>query len=373
MQISMKRFQNVLVLLILVSLFWSCNRNPKNQGEGNILEDTTISHVEDSLSSNFVRDVLDSEVYKINDIHVCDLSVDRQDNTGNIPLSDYFGFSDHPDSLVIPKGYLGKRNLKIGDFSFLKVQGEYRKHFLEYNGKKEIDSIFIFNFQRDTVLSYQIKDVSIVASLNPYFEPNKYPITQDEFMIGFELNKNQLGVLSNGEDGDINLVYVGKSNPFVMGKIKPILWKKVDDSLFPKNAKIFNPNGYEKYYKRTIGTFKFETNELIYFVQMKSLTDNINSNLDGFEGRHFVVVDPKDQMVVYEKSDAILHEGDEGSLYSLKDDITKELKYLQWTGTIFKNKPSIIYFNDHPQFGCQSIYFLDSKEPPIVIGCDNRH
>lgn len=69
-------------------------------------------------------------------------------------------------------------------------------------------------------------------------------------MIGFELNKDQLGVLADRKDDDLNFVYVGKSNPFVRGKIKPILWKKVDDNLFPKNVKPFNPKTYEKYPKK---------------------------------------------------------------------------------------------------------------------------
>ncbi|HET8829265.1 MAG TPA: hypothetical protein VFM79_07975, partial [Pelobium sp.] len=99
----------------------------------------------------------------------------------------------------------------------------------------------------------------------------------------------------------------------------------------------------------------------------------INSDLGGFEGRHFIVINPKNQAVVYDKSDAILYEGDGGSLYLLEHNKTTKSKYFQWTVSIFKNKPPILYFNDSPQFGCTSIYFLDSQEPPIEIGCDNRH
>lgn len=187
------------------------------------------------------------------------------------------------------------------------------------------------------------------------------------------LNKNQLGVLAKRKDGDLNFVYVGNNNPFVREKIKPILWKKVNDDLFPKNVKPFNPNGYEKYPKRTVGTFKFETDSLLYFVQSKILTDDSKSGVWDFQGRHFVVINKKDLTVAYEQSGAIMYDSDWGNYYLPEKDITPDSRYFQWTGAIFKNKPPIIYFNDGHPFGCPSIYFLDSKELPIEIGCDNRH
>lgn len=370
----MNKLQNILMLLTIAT-FLSCNNNTKKEAE-TYKNDSIATPIKDSLIDNISNTSQDSNVFKRNNIHIFSLHVYEDFETnkiiGNIPLSDYFGYSGNPDSLVIPKKYLGKRDLKIGDFSPLEVQREYRKRFLEYNDKKETDSIFIFNCQRDTVFSCQIRDVRIIASLNPYFEPDKYPITQDEFMIGFELNKDQLGVLADRKDDDLNFVYVGKSNPFVRGKIKSILWKKVDDSSFQKNAKPFNPAGYEKYPKKTTGTFKFETNDLIYLVQMKALINDSKWDVGEYQGRHLVIYKPqKPDYIIYEQSDVIRSGDDEGYFYPM--DKVIDPKSFQWTGAIFKNKPPVIYFNDSQPFGCPSIYFLDSKEPPIEIGCDNRH
>ncbi len=88
---------------------------------------------------------------------------------------------------------------------------------------------------------------------------------------------------------DLNFVCLGNQNLFVTGKIKQLLWKKVDDSAFPSNAKPFIRKDHEKYPMITRDTFKFETEDLIYFVQMKILNDNSKSGVDEFEGRYLVV------------------------------------------------------------------------------------
>lgn len=168
-----------------------------------------------------------------------------------------------------------------------------------------------------------------------------------------------------------NFVYVGKTNPFVKGKIKPILWEKVEDKVFPKNVKPFDPNPYKSNNIRTSATFKFEADTLNYFVQMKKLRGCCGSDPE-FESRQFAVVNSKSQNVVFEISETKYCEGDEGSFYSINNKSMGK-KYYQWTGAIFKNKPSIIYFNDETPFVCPSIIFLNSDEPPISIGCDNRH
>ena len=123
---------------------------------------------------------------------------------------------------------------------------------------------------------------------------------------------------------------------------------------------------------RTSGTYKFETDTLNYFVQMKKLIGGCGNETTEFEGRHFAVVNSKNKNVVLEFSETNDCEGEKGSFYSINNKSMGK-KYYQWTGAIFKNKPSMIYFNDSEPFGCPIIIFINSDEPPISIGCDNRH
>lgn len=162
----MNKPQNILVLLIVIT-FLSCNRNPKKEVETD-KKDSVASYTQDSIVSFVDNAPIDSNLFKINNIEIFPLNVYEEE--GNIPLSDYFGYSNHPDSLVIPKKYLGDKKLKVGDNSYLKLSGAYRTRYLAYNNKKETDSIFVFSCKLDTIFSYQIKDVSIVAFLSGYIK-----------------------------------------------------------------------------------------------------------------------------------------------------------------------------------------------------------
>ena len=361
--------QNVLLLIATVILL-SCNNTPEKKLSANSQKSKSVnkkikaSDIDNSINEN-------TEEYKMNDLEIYFLGFDYTEEykikSGFFSLSDFFGYSDHPDSLVIPKQYL-KSILPNNKDNFVKLTGVYRNRFLEYNHTKETDSIFVFSCDLDS-----IKEVSIVAYINQYFDETREIITQDQFVIGFEFDKEQVKIFSDEMADGTNFVYVGKTNPFVKGEIKPILWEKVEDKLFPTNVKPFDPTLYKKSNNmRTSGTYKFETDTLNYFVQMKKLIGGCGNETTEFEGRHFAVINSKNNNVVFEKSKTIECEGDYGSFYSINNKNRGKNDY-QWTGAIFKDKPPMIYFNDEAPFGCPSMFFLNSDEPPISIGCDNRH
>ena len=91
---------------------------------------------------------------------------------------------------------------------------------------------------------------------------------------------------------------------------------------------------------------------------------------DKVQHRYLIVLDSKTERIVYE---GIFLDTESTYLAELSfQNKISEYEY-QWTGEIFKNKPSVIFGFLGYSFGCPSIEFLDKTEPPIVISCDNRH
>jgi hypothetical protein len=276
---------------------------------------------------------------------------DPAERIGFISLSDNYLLSDHPDSLAIPDLYPDEGNALVEDKEYFTLESTYRKKFLTKTKISETDQVFIYNYYRDTLVSFPVKNLKVVACLSVYASEDNSPYSQGDYMIGFEIDKN---VLTNlGEYYSETFVYVGKENPFVQGKLRNIAWKKNEPADFPantmnsKNAIILQ--SYEKG-----DTYTYKTSELHYFIQ-----DYLRNN--DVSARRVLAVDSQTKETV---RDQFYYDSEGSGLAPLNN---------QWTGELFKDKPAVIFGMEYVSFGCPFIAFLDKSEWNVGINCDNRH
>jgi hypothetical protein len=233
-----------------------------------------------------------------------------------------------------------------------------RKQFLEKTKISEFDKIYIYEIDTDAIITYNITDLQIAACINIYFSGEHHEKSEFDYEFGFDLGKHY-----NGRN---NFVFIGKNNPFQTGKLKPIIWKKIDSKTFPKkfNSEIIHDDrkiwleGFEP-----AESYTFTNENLDYYIQ--------NLTKDGrFKHRYIVVINSKTEKVVFEN---VQIDSESTSLMPLITENTNDYYENQWTGELFKNKPTIMFGFLSYSFGCPSITVLDETEPAIPILCDNRH
>ena len=299
----------------------------------------------------FTKEVLEqpNNDWSLVDIAIFNLENFRghKDANGFINLSEIQKISEHPDSIVVSKNYLGDQ--KEEEVSHFKLEPLYRKRFLANTKLSEESKVFIYNYKLDSLLIFKIKDLNVVAKLSPY--ENSENLNQYHYMYGLEINKEHLA--NWGVYYFSSFVHVGEKNPFSTGKMSPMLWTKIEISEFPLDLK----NGLKnKKDIQSLAVFKTEINGFEY-----SYTSN----------GQLVVVDTKLNKIVY-----ITHfyQGESASLAPISIAGNKnEYGIEQWVGPMFKNYPTAIFGFQYFSFGCPSIKLIDNRNSFVGIMCDNRH
>lgn len=310
------------------------------------------------------------------DLAIFDLELRKNESVGFISLSDVYPLSERPDSLAIPNledelnDKLGKLPENPTDESIEKVKDQfiknaeyfilsskYRKIFLSKTKILETDLVFIYDYSLDVLISFTVKNLNIVACLNIYGAD--WPYSQNDYMIGFEINKKFL--TGFGKYPSNTLVYVGKENPFVQGQLKHIVWKKIETTDFPTSAVSSKDTSelreYFRAYQYVTGTtYKYEKEGLQYFIQ-----DFIRLQDNFIPAKRLIVIDLKTKETIFNKH----YFSSEGTSFAPLNN--------QWTGKLFKNKPPVIFGFQYESFGCPSITLLDSMENEVGINCDSRH
>lgn len=293
---------------------------------------------------------------------IWDLEENENKKVGFISFSDSYPLSENSDSLAIPDFYtIEKENRE-----YFKLVKKYRKRFLSKTKISETDSLFIYDYSTNVLLSFSIKNLKVVAYLNNYRNVNNCrPCDQYDYRIGFEINKSLLNGLGNHYQHA--LVYVGKENPFLQGQIKPIVWKTINPNEFP--LKKSNPKTNYRYPNTTRDkTYLYESNEFQYFLQ-----DLVKTNTNEVWERHLLIIDKNNGNLVVER----VFQYSEGTrltpLYLGKPSEDWVIHPKQWTGKFFKNKPNVVFGFESILYGCPRIIFIDSKEEDIWTKCDNRH
>lgn len=199
----------------------------------------------------------------------------------------------------------------------------------------------------DTIFVYKTKQIPLIEKAN----------THSGIEIGFKITNINLDLM--GEYYRNTFVYIGNSNPFQTRNVHPIQWRQVDSTLFPSNIKSTNHKPwFDSYSRREV--FQFSTDSLTYLIQ------NLTSSKETLQARHLIIKESISDSVLFN----MVYNDDEGTglspLFNVKENI-------QWTGQIFKDKPSIVYGFLLVSFGCPWIDFVGVKESSIRILCDNRH
>ena len=335
----MKSSHYLLILLVTLQ-FMSCKKTASDKI-------VAIPVADEILTDSIANEFDEAEVnVKYKDLIIYPLSTyDKVANqpTGFIPLTDAFPWSEHKDSIAISSEYLG--NYEGTEFHTLNEK--YRSRFLQLMKIKETDNVFIYNYRLDSIYTFQVKDLPLLAHITVYGADG--PIRPFDYLIGFDLQNflpiKEFDVYYNA------LVYVGSENPFNTGKLKPILWKKIGPNEFPKEVKSKSITA-----TKISKLYKYQMNSMDYYL--------INDN-------HLVIVETATKKLITE---AIFTEGESTSRATLSfANSINENAPEQWTGNLFKNKPPVFFGFTYESFGCTSINFIENPSNSIYLHCDNRH
>lgn len=263
--------------------------------------------------------------------------------TSFLDMSDTF-FEHYYDEIDPNKRILlTENNLKKDT---VRLNHEQRNILMDSLKISESDKVFIYEVEKDRVLTYNIKDLPAIACINIYSFSTQEQLNREEnYEFGFDLGKK----ITDWN----NFTYVGKENPFLTGKVQPIIWNKIENNEFPTNEK-YKENDESK------SSYKFSNFEFDYFIQKKS------------SSYHLIIIDKSSKTEIHNK----YYSENEGTyLVPLNiEGIENNAKEpLQWTGKLFKDKDPIIFGLLSHSFGCPALTVLSKTELDIIIQCDNRH
>ncbi|MBK7566594.1 MAG: oxidoreductase [Bacteroidetes bacterium] len=287
------------------------------------------------------------------DLQIFDLrsyEVDSTHSIAFISLSEIYPLSENADSLATPD--LSDMEVEsASNFNYIILDSAYRKRFLRETNVSETDKLFVYDYATNSFHVFVVKELKVVACLNIY--GGDWPYSQYDYMIGFELNQKDLKGFD--EYFTSSFAHIGKENPFVHGKVKPIIWKKIETGSFPYTE---YPNYDTLYAGKCVkgDAYTFQSEGWNYFVQdYYRIADNWPAL------KRLVVIDGKTMETVCDK---LFYSGESASFAPLEE---------QWTGKLFKNRSPVIFGFHYFTFGCPSITFLNTDESEVYINCDNRH
>ncbi|MFY8107538.1 MAG: hypothetical protein ACOVO9_01050 [Bacteroidia bacterium] len=313
-----------------------------------------------------------------NNLEVYDLSTFHFNNNkeiGFISFSDKYQLNEDADSLAIQTKteyeFEYNSNKHYRD-EYIKLDSKHRKRFLNQLKISEKDSLFIYHYGKDTIMSFKIKNLNVVACINSYRqgeqnEPNFEGFDQYDYMIGFEIEPIIIKRL--GESYNQNFVCVGKVNPFIKNQLKPVVWTKINRTQFPgMGINTANELLSKRRKIQSDSCYKFTNTNHTYYVKDMFFNDG---NYVSSSRRIIVFENKTGEMVL----DEFIQEGESTSVSPLNNLNTEEGRnYIyQWTGKLFKYKAPVIFGLNGESFGCPHISFLDFSEQSIYLNCDNRH
>jgi len=280
-----------------------------------------------------------------------------KETVGFISLSDVYIISESPDSAAIPSMEL----LDTVQSKHFYLDSMYRKRFLEGTHISPTDSVFLYNYVNHLSASFSVKSLKVLAKLNDYRSADEYPHQPYDYQIGFELAPAIRKKLC--PNYSFPLVCIGKTNPFIKGQMKPIVWTKVPAKEFPP----YEVDTTNRWVLRNVkrGT-TYRANLVGYTIFVQDILSNENDNLSA---RQLIVTDSKTNTLV--RNDCFYDS--EGAMPAPLNLMTSEKMINQYVGRLFKGKPPVIMGFEYLSFGCDGITFLKKDLPPVYINCDNRH
>lgn len=275
--------------------------------------------IENGIDTVYVFNAFLSSNYTYSDIKIYRASPfdkinDKKIRTGFLNLSESYFNNEYSENSMLSNN-------------------EQRKKFLNRINVSELDSVYIYDINSESISSYKVNDLPVITRENIY---------EVGYEIGFDLGNNYTG-------NYYNFAYIGKENPFQKGKLKPIIWSKDKKENFLEVRNLNNQKA-----KLNVSDFyKYQTPKTIYY-----------SN-----GRRFISIKKDNNKIVFDK----ILDGGEGWDVNPLNSVNNNETIYQFEGELFKNKAPILFGLTYTSFGCSYIYFMNEFEPAIKILCDNRH
>lgn len=276
------------------------------------------------------------------------LTYAQDESTGFVSLSDNYRLSDHPDSLAVPISEINRDSVQ-----FITLSSVYRKRFLDGTNLSEDDKVFIYNFEKEKFVELEIRNLKVIAVLSVYTTIYDWPFSPYDFQIGFKIDASYLAGFSDYYSN--TLVYAGRENVFIQNQLNRIEWRVIESTEFP------NQLISEKY----ASIIKEEKLELT------------NCHEYSMEEHNYYLQTFKKNGIDYAKQLVVVHKASKSKIYERFYMISEGSSFApdnnQWTGSLFKDRPPVIFGFQYHSFGCESIPFIDTEMKENYISCDNRH
>ncbi len=231
------------------------------------------------------------------------------------------------------------------------VRDKERSKFLNNREIKETDYLFIYNFRKNQLKTFKVKNLLLFSHESIY---------GGSYLTGFDLKD----LIDTSEISYENtFAHIGKENPFEIGKVKSIQWKLIDNKKVPKIELVYNSFYKSSNYIVELAYHDTQEENDYYYVNLKFLDND-------YKGTFLFVTSPFKKLL-YETE---ITSGESRSAKFYMDDLKSDnINVGHYTGQLFKNKAPVIYGLYDISFGCPGIDFIDKDEKTIYIQCDNRH
>ena len=304
---------------------------------------TTPAFGQDTALSNLKH--FDHHIFSVttigNDIHTDSVSA-------FVSLSDIYY-----DSLAVPASYIThQQSIPFDSLKFFELEPVYRQRLLKGAALTEQDTLFLYDYARNSLEKAPLKTLKAIAQLTPYASEGD-EIYVDSYMIGFEIGQHLMRE-SRKEYYDHVLVAIGPENPFAQQQLRLITWEAV-------NEPPIDWQGFE-----TSPLYRYQQDGNTFFVG-----DVRNGEDAWLSGRKLLVLGAGGEVLV--SKDFRDSEGVSLTSLNIADENGADFREGQWTGKLFKQSPSVVFGFEYFSFGCPSIILLDQAYADVIIYCDNRH
>ena len=224
-----------------------------------------------------------------------------------------------------------------------------------------LDSLFVYDYSNNILLRFPINSLEAAASLSIYEDASEAKHTAKDYQFGFQIDRASLTGLGD-KYFNRTFVYIGASDPFTKGQMRPIIWEKIDSKKVPAIDLKTEDKAALKEYKFS-NAYDFESNGFHYYLQ-----EYLNSDLSTKSFRMLIMNAENEVISNYLDYDT---ESSSPAPISVLNDRKNTLE--QWTGHLLKNRPPVLVGFDYISFGCDIIPFVDKSNKYIRLNCDNRH
>ncbi|MGB0524364.1 MAG: hypothetical protein ACPGJS_15445 [Flammeovirgaceae bacterium] len=345
---------NTLVTVIEHTGVFVQNDSLKGEWFGIQKDQDTVYMINTLLSSSY--QYADIELYLATTYHSWEQN-DYKQLGAFVNLSERYQYESELEKLI-PTERLGQDN-------FLLTEAD-KSSFLNGLGISEANQLFIYNFALDSIYTYQVKDLPLMATVEWYHKGDK-DVEAMNYQLGLKLPDDYLG--NQHGANSLNLVYIGSKNIFQTGHVKPMIWERISQEALPEQ---FNfdllPKNLMKLLTGSDHVFAFSTDQLDFYAQRLQREVHGKVRIDAY---YFMAFDADKQIVFHER--VPYRNGSWPTTLTIKGEKKQDTIQWQWVGKLFKGKPTMIYSLAQEGYACRPVTFLDPAEPPIRILCDNRN